>query len=348
MRKNTACRIEHDTCEMELLFKHQNCETSTIVFSLSSPPAHRIVFLLRTGHFTNEVLPRLVFLDERLPPGVPLLLPDTSLARGLAGMGFFHPDRPLFYSSHQLVIRAGRVFFANSPDVTKGASFTMFGMLIANRKFRVWQAARMNALRANLTRDSAAAAAAAASSSAAITGSSKRAAQALQDIPSLTATYTADNLLQFADSILVLKRRGQRTLLNHDDLVAYLKQRFPVVRIVDFEPDKDKGLAETVLEMGRARVVIGPHGANLNNCMALSPGASLIEIGYVGSSELLIHWLVDYGALARYLGIRYFGVIGESVPISGQKAINLRVNTQEVGDIVDHALNGARLPTALY
>lgn len=78
------------------------------------------------------------------------------------------------------------------------------------------------------------------------------------------------------EDVIVVSRRDMdnRRLLNEDDLVAFLEQRFRVVRLVGSRMT----IAEQQEVFGRARAIVGVHGAGLSNLIFAPRGCRLIEI----------------------------------------------------------------------
>ena len=93
-------------------------------------------------------------------------------------------------------------------------------------------------------------------------------------------------------------------MTNEADLLSALRQAFPGVLFDAFNPGSTPELSflEVASCIYGARVIIGPHGANLNNQMAARPGAWLVEVGYDGGMVMPS----DFFGLARNLGLRYW------------------------------------------
>lgn len=81
------------------------------------------------------------------------------------------------------------------------------------------------------------------------------------------------------DEVIIVSRSDMenRRLLNEDALVAYLEARFPVRRLVGSRLT----IAEQQALFGRARAVIGVHGAGLSNLIFAPRGCRLLEISTV-------------------------------------------------------------------
>ncbi|WP_195759923.1 DUF563 domain-containing protein [Paracoccus sp. S-4012] len=77
------------------------------------------------------------------------------------------------------------------------------------------------------------------------------------------------------DEVILVSRADMenRRLLNEDEVFAYLGARFPVRRIVGAR----LSIAEQQVVFGRARAIIGVHGAGLSNLIFAPRGCRLIE-----------------------------------------------------------------------
>ena len=102
---------------------------------------------------------------------------------------------------------------------------------------------------------------------------------------------------------IVVLSRGQgraRSMSNEAELLAALRSAFPDRLIYAFEP------LDSILEVAQrlygAALIIGPHGANLNNLYGARVGAAVIEIAFRGRMPLPS----EYFCLARNLGLRYW------------------------------------------
>ena len=79
-----------------------------------------------------------------------------------------------------------------------------------------------------------------------------------------------------------------------------------------------------------ARVVIGPHGANLNNFVAQRAGGTIVEIGYADNDNPLPS---DYFCQARNLGLRYW----LSMADAGSYASGIVANVDDILEITKQA-----------
>ncbi|KAI9205207.1 uncharacterized protein BJ171DRAFT_423562, partial [Polychytrium aggregatum] len=78
------------------------------------------------------------------------------------------------------------------------------------------------------------------------------------------------------DIIVILSRRGNRLIVNEDDLAERLHERYGLE--VVFVRNEDHGFEEQVAFMRRARVVLGMHGSLLIMGMFCKRGAIMIEL----------------------------------------------------------------------
>lgn len=105
------------------------------------------------------------------------------------------------------------------------------------------------------------------------------------------------------DSIVVIRRRGSRSIVNHDDMMQGLRTALPDERWVVFD-DGDQllpapGIPQWTVFSG-AKVVIAPHGAGLSNLLACRPGTAVVE--FLASHE---DFNICYLSLASVLNLDY-------------------------------------------
>jgi hypothetical protein len=84
------------------------------------------------------------------------------------------------------------------------------------------------------------------------------------------------------DWILVVRRRGGRSIRNHDDMMASLLATFPNETWYVFDEGNLDGKFPAAgmpqwRVFSRAKIVIAPHGAGLANIMACPPGTHILE-----------------------------------------------------------------------
>jgi len=128
---------------------------------------------------------------------------------------------------------------------------------------------------------------------------------------------------------VVVLTRGQsgraRSIANQPELLAALQDALPGVTVDAFEPTSFLPFLEVARRVYEARVIIGPHGANLNNIMGARPGTYVIELGYAGGMMMPS----DFFCLARNLGLNYW----LSPSVSGNYGSVLHVNVADVVQI---------------
>jgi hypothetical protein len=136
--------------------------------------------------------------------------------------------------------------------------------------------------------------------------------------------YAASRVLTPHNGIVFLTR-GQdgksRSVANQAELLAALGQAFPGVTIDAFIPFLD-----VAARVYPARVVIGPHGANLNNIFGARPGTMMVEFGYAGGMNMPS----DFFCLGRNLGFHYW----LSPALEGEYGSQMRVSIPDIVNIV--------------
>ena len=230
------------------------------------------VYPTSPGHFFNEILPRLVALDLLLPQHVPLLWPSGGMAeRTLADFvaaGILSSERrfPLLSAGGQQMTRARRLYSFAAGGEVEMARFSPLILMISHRLM----AASIH--EAVLARDAAA-------------------RSGGQAPPTLVH-----------NGIVVLTRAAgrARSIANEAALLDALRAAFPTRHIDAFEPVIP--FLDVAQRVYGAELIIGPHGANLNNIFGARAGTALIEIGYAGGMEMPS----DYFCLARNLGLEYW------------------------------------------
>ena len=129
---------------------------------------------------------------------------------------------------------------------------------------------------------------------------------------------------------IVFLTRGQdgksRSVMNQAELLAALGEAFPGATIDAFEPTGDISFLDVAARVYPARVVIGPHGANLNNIFGARPGTTMVEFGYAGGMNMPS----DFFCLGRNLGFHYW----MSPTLEGEYGSPMRVNVPDIVNIV--------------
>jgi hypothetical protein len=224
------------------------------------------------GHLFNEILPRLIHLDTVLPVHIPLLWPPGALPGALLAdlQGAGLVSRERAFITQAEAPVLHRARRLYVYTSDYGSGHTPLILYTSQRVF----AARLHAR----ARSSAGAAAAA----------------------------------TMANGIVVLQRpRGQaRAVENHEALCAALRAAHPGVPFSTFVPgEAGHSFVEVSARVYGARLVVGPHGANMNNIMGMREGAWVVELGY---SDMGSAMPSDYFCLARNLGLRYWLSMADS------------------------------------
>ena len=107
--------------------------------------------------------------------------------------------------------------------------------------------------------------------------------------------------------LVVLMKRRQRALVNHDDVLKAV-QKFASETNRDVYVFDDTALPsfnETLTIFYRADVIFGPHGAGMTNMIFARPGT------FVGEVQCLLPKYVRmcFRQLALKLGMRYYGTV---------------------------------------
>lgn len=77
-------------------------------------------------------------------------------------------------------------------------------------------------------------------------------------------------------TLLIIKRRRKRVLLNHDAVVAALHSRWPRAEVLVF--DRSPGMRGTAETFARAHMAMGPHGAGQHNALFMHDGSPYLSI----------------------------------------------------------------------
>ena len=277
-------------------------------------------YTTHAGHFPNENLPRLLYLDAVVPTHVPLIYPTPvpgiansypAVANWLGIMrevGAFIGRRWIHAGSHNHVLHVKRLYLfthlgsGEPPDTGEQAPYANFAAnnLLAQR-LRDW-AGRILGRQASGGGGSGGAA---------------------------TSSPTHAN-----HRIVVLRRTTTRAIANHDDVIAAVRQRWPQLPLEAFEPAVTPGydLRTSLLAIANASIVIAPHGAGNNNIVTLRPGSAFIEVG-PGLQEF------QPGAnnLCRLLGLRYYFLMADKDAGDGRK---VRVDPADVMGLLEMAIRG--------
>lgn len=126
--------------------------------------------------------------------------------------------------------------------------------------------------------------------------------------------------------ILILSRGHSkaRSIANENELVQSLKSYFPQKKLDIFEPLVSMNFLHMITRIHSAKIIIGPHGANLNNMVGAKEGTNIIEIGYIGGMP------ADYFCLSRNLGFIYW----LSLCSTGNYGSQLTANINDIIEII--------------
>ena len=245
------------------------------------------------GHLFNEILPRLIHLDTVLPVHVPLLWPPGAL-----------PARLLADLRTAGLVSAERTFLQQPavPTLYRARRLYVYASdygsghtpLILYTSQRVF-AARLHA-------------------------------RALELNPALAQRAGPGGVVVFQ------RHAGTpRAVANQEALMAALRAALPGVDVATFIPgEPGYSFVEVAALIYGARLVIGPHGANMNNIVGMREGAWVVEVGY---SDAANEMPSDYFCQARNLGLRYW----LSMADSGSYGSGIVANIEDLVDIAKQA-----------
>jgi hypothetical protein len=112
-------------------------------------------------------------------------------------------------------------------------------------------------------------------------------------------------IVQKKEKLIYVSRLTQtrRVFINEQELVDELKKRDFLI----FEPEQYP-LLEQVRVFASAKLIVGPSGAGMFNCVFSPPGTTIIDI------EAFPNWLAAHSCLFAGMGHRYGMIIGEADP----------------------------------
>lgn len=192
------------------------------------------------GHFANEVLPRLLFLDKVLPLRTPLYWPNNFVSNEYYDLlklkGLVSNRQVLLIDSNNNINKLNRVvkklFFVTTTS-SRGEGF--------GDPFCSWALQRLT----------------------------------YSTIQSMIPGDTQDKNI-----IGVLQRKqSSRSIKNHEDLISALSMKFPLYKVLLLEARTGQ-LLENLKLFSSTFILIAPHGAGLNNMYGLRPNSSVIEVGF--------------------------------------------------------------------
>lgn len=264
------------------------------------------------GHFHNEVLPRLLFLDSVLPRHIPMAWPGGDIPQEF---------KKVFEAAGLLTNRTFIVTKLRSP-ITQVAKRLYF-VTSSTRQgdpLCLWSLHRLLHgmwMRVLDHEDK---------SAGAIKAKSSTFGRILASVQS-TAQSQSQNQSQPVKFFVVQRPRGRsRSITNHRGLVDRLVAALPSVKVEEIT-FSEGSLMATARKLRSGKLFIAPHGAGLNNMFLLPHDATVVEIGYVGGADF--PWPSDYLCLARNLGFRYYASLAES----GGQGSDLTANIDEIVSI---------------
>jgi hypothetical protein len=271
----------------------QVCELTFHVFHLWTILSFAVQwYTTLPGHWPNEYLVRILFLDHILPPHVPLLSAGGTTGDPwtlwLKSVGILHPQRHVEYYHDYILYRARRLYlFTSIGRDDTGLQVVYAAQLLQAEYFRAWARSEY---------------------------------------------WNRFNKTLIPHTIVLLRRRGIRTLLDSDDLEAALQKTYPNVPVISFNPSGGlERLQEQFFNISMARILISPHGANINNIWPMQPGTSLIEINMLNHPPARDEPADDYVGLARNMGLDYH--FSRAINCT-EKDLLLTSNKEEVMTIV--------------
>ena len=264
------------------------------------------------GHFHNEVLPRLLFLDSVLPRHIPMAWPGGDIPaefkKVFESAGLLS-NRTFIVTKLRSPITqvAKRLYFVTS-TTRQGDPLCLWSLqrLLHGMWMRVFD--REDVLAGTIKVKSSA---------------YSRVLASAQS----TALSQNQNQSQPVKFFVVQRPRGRsRSITNHKALLDRLVAALPAVKVEEIT-FSEGSLISTARKLRNGKLFIAPHGAGLNNMFMLPYGATVVEIGYVGGADF--PWPSDYLCLARNLGFRYYASLAES----GGQGSDLTANIDEIVNI---------------
>lgn len=250
------------------------------------------VYIDAGGHFFNEILPRLIHMDTFLPPHIPLVWSTGPIV-----------DRVLGELRGAGILSAERkiVQHDKGPHFFRAKRLYVYQSSMAAREYPLLLASSQRLM-----------------------------TRRLHEWVAARPPFPVEK----RDGIVLLSRpAGARCVTNQDDLLRRLREEFSGKHILEFQAGYGEWtFLRTMEELYWARVVIGPHGANLNNWVGMRPGSTVVEFGFDNAEGFMLP--ADYFCLARNLGLRYWMSLG--LPGAGYSS-PMTVRVDEVVNIVKTA-----------
>jgi len=211
------------------------------------------------GHFYNEVLPRLLYMDDVIPEHVPLLWPDGEIAFNVLlsfkNAGLVSNTRKFVINNQPRLHRARRMYILSSDY---GPAHSPLILFINHNNFQ-----------------------------------------------KKLHKYMIFRHVKINHGIIILSRgvTGQsRSVQNQNDLIKSISKLFPKTELDVLEVTSKMSYLDVSERVYQSDIIMGPHGANLNNILAARFASTIIEFGF----ETGMIMPSDYFCLSRNLGLKYW------------------------------------------
>ena len=118
-------------------------------------------------------------------------------------------------------------------------------------------------------------------------------------------------------TVVVVRRSESRTLVRHDEFLAWVRARVPTAyEVVDFRDDPVPSFPDTLDAFSRAAVVIAVHGAGLANIYACRTGTVIVELHFRVKMNMC------FRGLAQSLGLEYHGFVPAEAPVDNEVVLS--------------------------
>lgn len=121
---------------------------------------------------------------------------------------------------------------------------------------------------------------------------------------------------------LLIQRGGSRSLVNHDEVAASVRDALPNWNHVVFSASELPDTYEQCAMFYRAHLILGPHGAGFSNMICAKAGTPVIEFQQQPHAK-------DFELLSGKLGMPYFGIPTE-IPHSGKGNVSVPEVTKAI------------------
>jgi len=211
------------------------------------------------GHFYNEVLPRLLYMDDVLPDHIPLLWPDGEIASNVLltfkNAGLVSNTREFIINNQPRLHRARRMYILSSDY---GPAHSPLILFINHNNFQ-----------------------------------------------RKLHKFMIFKHVKIHHGIIILSRgvNGRsRSVQNQIELTETISKKFPQKQLDVLEVTSEMSYLDVSERVYQSDIIMGPHGANLNNIFAARFASTIIEFGF----ETGMIMPSDYFCLSRNLGLKYW------------------------------------------